>query len=122
EKTILPRVIDCLCQYPFSGNIRELSNLVERVVVLSQDQNIHLEDLPSHVRHPDPNVDVWLKSEDSNLSNAVARTEKELIIRALKTYGTQRKAARLLGIDQSTLARKAKRYGIRNDAIVHQDV
>jgi len=121
EKTILPRAIDCLCQYPFSGNIRELSNLVERVVVLTQDQDIHMEDLPSHVRHPDPNADVWLGSNDSNLPNAVARTEKKMIIRALRTCGTQRKAARILGIDQSTLARKAKRYGIRNDVIMHQD-
>ena len=121
EKKILPSAIDCLCQYPFSGNIRELSNLVERVVVLTQDQNIHMEDLPSHVRHPDPNADVWPGSDYSNLPNAVARTEKEMIIRALRTCGTQRKAARILGIDQSTLARKAKRYGIRNDAIVHQD-
>lgn len=121
KKKILPSAIDCLCQYPFSGNIRELSNLVERVVVLTQDQNIHMEDLPSHVRHPDPNADVWPGSDDSNLPNAVARTEKEMIIRALRTCGTQRKAARILGIDQSTLARKAKRYGIRNDAIVHQD-
>jgi len=121
EKTILPRAIDCLCQYPFSGNIRELSNLVERVVVLTQDQDIHMEDLPSHVRHPDPSTDVWPGGDDSNLPNAVAKTEKEMIIRALRTCGTQRKAARILGIDQSTLARKAKRYGVRNDAIVHQD-
>lgn len=121
EKKILPRAIDCLCQYPFSGNIRELSNLVERVVVLTQDQNIHMEDLPSHVSHPDPSADVWPGSDDSNLPNAVARMEKEMIIRALRTCGTQRKAARILGIDQSTLARKAKRYGIRKDAIVHQD-
>ena len=121
EKIILPRAIDCLCQYSFSGNIRELSNLVERVVVLTQAQDIHMEDLPSHVRHPDTNAAVWPGNDDSNLSNAVARTEKEIIFRALRTCGTQRKAARILGIDQSTLARKAKRYGIRSDAIVHQD-
>lgn len=81
-----------------------------------------MEDLPSHVRHPDTNADVWLGNDDSNLPNTVARTEKEMIIRALRTCGTQRKADRILGIDQSTLARKAKRYGIRNDAVMHQDV
>ena len=121
KKTFLPRAIDCLCQYPFSGNIRELSNLVERVVVLTQEQNIHVENLPAHVRHPEPSADVWPGSDASNLSNVVARTEKEMIIRALRTHGTQRKAARILGINQSTLARKAKRYGIRNDAIMHRD-
>ncbi|MBW1734387.1 MAG: sigma 54-interacting transcriptional regulator [Deltaproteobacteria bacterium] len=120
EKTILPRTIDCLCQYPFSGNIRELSNLVERVVVLSQGKDIHVEDLPSHVRHPDTNPDILPANHDSKLSSAVARTEREMIIQALKTHGTQRKAARILGIDQSTLARKAKRYGVSNDAIMHK--
>ena len=80
-----------------------------------------MEDLPSHVRHPDPSADIWSENDDANLPNAVARTEKKMIIRALRTCGTQRKAARILGIDQSTLARKAKRYGIRNDAIMHQD-
>ena len=119
KKTILPRAIDCLCRYPFSGNIRELSNLVERVVVLTQEQNIQMEDLPSHVRHPDPSADVWPGSSDSNLHSAVAKTEKKMIVQALRTCGTQRKAARILGINQSTLARKAKRYGIRSDAIMH---
>lgn len=121
KKTILPRAIDCLCQYPFSGNIRELSNLVERVVVLTHDRDIRMEDLPSHVRHPDINADIRQETDDSTLSNAVARIEKEMIIRTLRDCGTQRKAARKLGIDQSTLARKAKRYGIRNDAIMHQN-
>jgi transcriptional regulator with PAS, ATPase and Fis domain len=45
--------------------------------------------------------------------------EKEMILRALKAYGSQRKAAVPLNIDQSTLARKVKRYGIRTDAIMH---
>lgn len=121
QKTLLPRAIDCLCQYPFSGNIRELSNLVERVVVLTHDPEIRLEDLPFHVRHPDANSDMQPEMDGSTLSCAVARVEKEMIVRTLRDCGTQRKAARKLGINQSTLARKAKRYGIMNDAIMHQD-
>jgi len=121
QKRILPRAIDCLCQYPFSGNIRELSNLVERVVVLTHGRDIRLEDLPSYVRHPDTDADIPQGGDDSNLSNAVARVEKEMIVRTLKECGTQRKAARKLGINQSTLARKAKRYGMKNNAILHRD-
>ena len=59
--------------------------------------------------------------DDSTLSCAVARVEKEMIVRTLRDCGTQRKAARKLGINQSTLARKAKRYGIGNNSIMHQN-
>jgi transcriptional regulator with PAS, ATPase and Fis domain len=112
DKGILPRVIDSLCQYPYSGNVREMSNIMEQLVVLSQDDIIQMEDLPDHVRHPHADADDWLDSGASNLSHAVERVEKTLILHALKSCGTQRKAAHLLGINQSTLARKAKRYGI----------
>jgi len=121
NKVILSRAIDCLRQYPFPGNIRELANLVEQLVVLTQKRHIGVEDLPAHVRQPEINIGRLTESEDMNLSRAVQRLEKIMIIRALKSCGTQRKAARLLGIDQSTLARKAKRYGITGDAIVHND-
>jgi len=112
NKGIQPRVIDSLCQYPYSGNVREMSNLMEQLVVLSQDDIIRMEDLPDHVRQPLADAEDWLESGTSDLSHAVEQVEKTLIMRALKTCGTQRKAAYLLGINQSTLARKVKRYGI----------
>jgi len=121
NKVILSRAIDCLRQYPFPGNIRELANLVEQLVVLTQNRHIGAEHLPAHVRQPEINIGRLTEGEDMNLSRAVQRLEKIMITRALKSCGTQRKAARLLGIDQSTLARKAKRYGIRSHVILHND-
>jgi PAS domain S-box-containing protein len=121
HKVIVPRAMDCLCRHPFPGNIRELLNLVEQIVVLNHKEHIYLEDLPAHARMADSHMDPCLETDDLNLPGAVERVEKKMIIRALRTCGTQRKAARLLGIDQSTLARKAKRYGIRSDAIIHLD-
>jgi len=119
NKVILSQAIDRLREYPFSGNIRELSNLVEQLVVLTQKRHIGAEDFPSHIRHPETNIDSLVNDNEMNLSKAVQRLEKMMIIRALKSCGTQRKAACLLGIDQSTLARKVKRYGIRGDVIMH---
>ena len=121
EKVILPQAVDCLCNYPFPGNIRELANLVERLVVLTPGDHIELEDLPAHVRIKESLIDHCFEGDEWNLPKAVKRLEREIIIRALKTFGSQRKAAVHLGIDQSTLARKAKRCGIRSDAIVHFD-
>jgi len=119
NKLILPRAVDRLCRYSFPGNIRELANLVEQLLVLSPGEHIDLKDLPFHIlkdkskEHPKPSGDEW------DLPKSVARLEKEMISQALKAYGSQRRAAGPLNIDQSTLARKVKRYGIRTDAIMH---
>ena len=121
NKIIGPRAVDCLCRYTFPGNIRELANLVEQLVVLTPGKRIDLKDLPSHVLMGESKNHVYLARDGRNLPEAVARLEREIIVNALKTYGSQRKAAGPLGINQSTLARKAKRYGIRTDSIVHYD-
>ncbi len=122
KKIFLPEAIECLCKYPFLGNIRELANLIEQLVVLTPTEAIHFEDLPSHVRMEHHKDDIASRKNEWNLSAAVERTERKIIIRALKTFRTQRKAASPLGIHQSTLARKIKRWGVNSDAIMHRDV
>jgi transcriptional regulator with PAS, ATPase and Fis domain len=119
NKLILPRAVDRICRYSFPGNIRELANLVEQLVVLTPEKRIDLKDLPSHILLDESKANPGLSGDEWNLPKQVARLEREMILRALKVYGSQRKAAGPLNIDQSTLARKAKRYGIRNDAIMH---
>lgn len=119
NKLILPKAVDRLCRYSFPGNIRELANLVEQLVVLAPRKRIEIKDLPSHILMVESKMNLGLSGDDWNLPKTMARLEKEMILRALKVYGSQRKAAVPLNIDQSTLARKAKRYGIRTDAIMH---
>ena len=114
KKSFKTQALDILCKYSFPGNIRELANLVERLVVLSTGNRIGIDDLPSNIRtrypmRKQPSQGSW------NLKYAVADTEKELITRALKYFKSQRKAATPLGINQSTLARKVKRYRIQID-------
>ena len=121
ECKILPRAVDVVTQYSFPGNIRELANLIERLVVLTPRRRIYAEDLPSHVRDKDAAKDFYSLQNEWNLREAVCSLEKAKIIQALKTFGSQRKAAGPLGVNQSTLARKVKRYGIISDAIVHND-
>ena len=100
-----------LCSYSYPGNIRELSNIMERLVVLSPDDTIDEEDIPHHIKTTGfQSNKVELSNDGWNMSQAVARMEKELITRAIQTFGSQRKAAQPLGVDQSTLARKLKRY------------
>ena len=112
QKAIFPRALECLCSYSFPGNIRELSNLIEQLVVLLPNDKIDIEDIPSHIRTSYNSSKNTLPAHGWNLQKTVAEIEKDLIARAIKNFGSQRKAAEPLGINHSTLSRKIKKYGI----------
>lgn len=109
NKVLFPKALDCLCYYSCPGNIRELSNLIEQLVVLSPDDQIDLDDRPSYVLNEQININGFLQSDGWNLPKARQKLEKELITRALEIYKTQREAAKHLGVDHSTLAKKIKK-------------
>ena len=118
-KSLSPVAVDCLCNYVFPGNIRELANLIEQLVVLTPGDIIGLEDLPSAVRSGEAGAFNLLSENEWNLNKMVKDVEKQMILRALKTCGSQRQAAKLLGIDHSTLSRKLKHHQIQHGAILH---
>ena len=111
-KTVAPEVVECLRGYSFPGNIRELANLMEQLVVLSPGPRIDLEDLSPAVRDPGARPVIPGSQDEMNLARAVEAVERDVITRALQTFGSQRKAAVRLGINHSTLSRKIARYGI----------
>lgn len=98
--------------YPYPGNVREMINICERLVVMAQKRHILFKDLPGSVRKAVtgtvPALDVW--QEGKTLAQMVEGFEKNIIQMALKKGKTQANAAKLLGINQSTIARKLKRY------------
>lgn len=92
--------LEFLMNYPFPGNVRELSNFVERAVVLSENGVISLDLIHDYVINYIP-------------KREVQRSEKEIIISALmKNNFNISKTARILGIHRNTLAKKIKKYGI----------
>jgi Nif-specific regulatory protein len=102
-----PRVFKVLEQYRWPGNVRELKNAVERAVVFCKGLTIEVEDLglPLSPRSAQP--------ASAAEPRSLQETEKEQIRRALdQTDGHKVQAARILGIDRSTLYRKMKRYEI----------
>ncbi len=102
-------VLDALLSYKYPGNVRELENIVESMMIMSHSESITPDDLPGEVRGLliGPNIDEDNPRE--NLFSFVDRVEVEQILRALQKYGSQREAARHLGINQSTISRKLRK-------------
>jgi len=102
-----------LWEYDWPGNVRELENLVERMVVLSEDGKVGVENLPPNIRSfisdkkiPRPQ----LTEEGIDLNAAVEEFEYRLIDEALRrTKGNKQAAARLLGLKRTTLVAKLRR-------------
>ncbi len=111
QKKVSKSAMNQLIVDPWNGNIRELKNLIERLVVTVANKEIQLEDLP-------PRKFVQKESEiqsESTLSSAVEAAEKEAIIRALKICRFNRtQAANQLQISVRSLHYKMSRYNIRD--------
>ncbi|OYV98151.1 MAG: Fis family transcriptional regulator [Deltaproteobacteria bacterium 37-65-8] len=105
---------DALLAYPYPGNVRELVNLCERLVVMTDTESIDLMDLPRDVvRRPEGGGlpgGGW--PGQVTLKEALESVERSLLLEGRERYGNQMRMAAALGINQSTIARKLKRYGI----------
>lgn len=108
--TLSPDAMNLLIHYHWPGNIRELKNIAERIVIISRTEIIDAEAISSVLT---PNETKVPPSYSGNrLKAAVEDLEKTLILRAIKKNGSKRKAAAALGVDHSTLIKKCQRYGI----------
>ncbi len=109
-----------LMKYQWPGNVRELENVIERACVLTQKPLISLEDLPDHLleKKAGPVVAVHEKTGDvennnGSLKDALKNPEKKIILDALeKCKGNKKEAARVLGINRTTLYKKLDKYGL----------
>ncbi|HWP48709.1 MAG TPA: sigma-54 dependent transcriptional regulator [Candidatus Limnocylindrales bacterium] len=114
-KEITPDAMNALVAYEWKGNVRELENVIERAVVMSEGQIITTEYLPEGLVKSAS--DIILKIPESRISikttvkELVEMAEKELIARALAKTGNNRtRAAELLEISHRALMYKLKEY------------
>ncbi|GAB4345663.1 MAG: acetoacetate metabolism transcriptional regulator AtoC [Desulfobulbaceae bacterium] len=105
-----PEGMQRLMAYDYPGNIRELKNILERASVLAPQPVIRAEDLPADLGTGAETTD---KPDSFLLSEAVARAERELLLKALaRTGGKRAEAAELLGISRKNLWEKMKQHDI----------
>ncbi len=122
-ETLSPQVLSLLENYYYPGNVRELENIIERAVVITTTNEITVECLRPEVRDPNLALEIVKDAEGTageidlargvNFYDEVKRFEIDLIRRALdQTGGHQSRAARLLGLNATTLNSKIKSYNI----------
>lgn len=106
NKTLAGETVSALIEYNWPGNIRELENLIERLVVLTRGDIIYPEELPDYFKEaPTPDHEIIVRGIVP-LRSAMQSVERQLIMNAKKKYGSTRKIAEALGINQSTVVRK----------------
>ena len=112
EVEMTPEALEILLSYPFPGNVRELENLIHRLVITSSGA-IKPEDLKDLATSESGSNGAFTVDFSEPLPQKVARLEKVMIEEALKRTGyVQTKAAKLLGIDEKSLRYKRRKYGI----------
>ncbi|MFN2194901.1 MAG: sigma-54 interaction domain-containing protein, partial [Anaerolineales bacterium] len=114
QKRLSRGALDSLVAYSYPGNVRELMNICERLVVMTDGTTIEQEDLPSAVTgcsEPEGlQVKGWPKG--MTLSEVLENVEKTVLLEAGRRYRNQYRMAEALGVNQSTIARKLKKHGI----------
>lgn len=115
SKKLSTEALDSLVRYPYPGNVRELMNICERMVVMSDTEMLDVSDLPRDVvagtdRGVACEVSQW--TEGAKMTQILEGVEKNVLSVAAKKYSKQQDIAEALGMSQPTVARKLRKYGI----------
>ncbi len=119
NKFISTTAMEILKNYSWKGNIRELSNIIERLVLTVKSDEIFLENLPAKIlrgngkiREVNKQNHILFEKVDYETGNLFEKMEKKLILTYLEEKGSIRKAAKALGVSHTTLMRKMKKHDI----------
>lgn len=109
--------IEALTEYDWPGNIRELKNQVERMIILAADDRIELSDLSPvisnvYYEHSKKQVNQLINSNTDGKLESFDVYEKEIYKRAYEMYGSFNAAGKALGVTHKTVASKLRKYNI----------
>jgi transcriptional regulator with PAS, ATPase and Fis domain len=111
---VSPESMASLIAYRWPGNIRELENVIQRMIVVARRPILELQDLPAEIRGGEDGPRGTAKDLKGIARGSAEIVEKEAILDALaKTGGNVTRAAQSLGISRATLQNKMKLYGLR---------
>jgi len=110
-RRIAPDAVERLARYSWPGNVRELKNLIERLLIMSEEESIGVSDVESALPAGTEEEPV------SEIRAARDRAERDAILATLRQCSWNvTEAAKRLGMDRGYLHRKIKRYGLVRDA------
>lgn len=114
-QNVSDEAMEIIMKHPWKGNVRELKNIVEGLVVLKGEGEVKPKDLPVKLcKQEIPSLDMptmQIAKEGICLSTAVSEFEKNLIVQCLEqTQWVKKKAAKLLQVNRTTLVEKIKRH------------
>jgi DNA-binding NtrC family response regulator len=115
DKLRLPEyLLPYFAKYPWPGNIRQLQNCIERMIVLCRSDDVTLEDLPDFLRkHTTDEAPNPAEGDDRSVLDTA---EKKLILEALQKFEwNQTRAAQQLGVSRKMLISRIAKYGIRKE-------
>lgn len=116
-KRLTAAAIDALVCYCYPGNVRELMNICERVVVMTDTELIDVNDLPQTVisgTSHTPGTDSASWPQEMKMAQILETVERSVLLEAEKRYHKQQEIADGLGMSQPTVARKLHKYGINS--------
>ncbi len=125
--TISPDAMRLLEEYEWPGNVREMENVIERIVVLKEMGRVEEADLPDNIKKATILLSrkrvkgfdyrVYISPEGVDFNSVVDKFETDLILNALDMVnGVKKNAAKFLNLNRTTLIEKMKRKGLRLDA------
>lgn len=115
DKRLTAAALDILTSYSYPGNVRELMNICERLVVMSDTDLLDVIDLPQSVlADADNNAELVLGNwpAEMDMTQILESVERRVLLEASKRHRRQQQIAAALGMSQPTVARKLHKYGI----------
>ena len=108
--SISPSAVSALEKYDYPGNVRELQNIIERAVALTNSDIIEIKDLPNHIVK-NSGLNITKEMVHINIGESLAQVEERVILSTLKHYNdNKRKTAQVLGISERSLYTKINQY------------